>query len=476
MSGSSSKQVLVVVLVSAALVGCGPPGTTNPPGLKPITLVELPDKAAVTEPGTPIDDATTAVIGATGGTLTTTDGMLTITVEPGTVPDGTMFSAQPITNTAPGGLGTGFRLSKPDAVQFAKPVTLTFRFLEGDLDGTRPSWLRIATQRPGGTWRLLKPTIDLTQRTLTVTTTTFSDWTQLRGLQVLPARSEVRTKKQLQLYVRACRAKEYPDPVTGGTLTGLTIAECTKVGNLIAENWAVNGVAGGNATFGTVVGKGMTAVFTAPEQVPSPDTVAVSVEIPDVADFGKEVVLTNVRIVDFDGYVGNLRTRAKATSSGDTIVMTAAAKLRFHKKYSDQSSAGFALLSDESTVTLSEWRLENSARVCTKAGTPTAFPSPAEGLIGSLDVLNDPPSYGFSGTVTLRVPASCRSKSTGTVTSQNFDGLAFVFGTGTNTGATRPMPDREMLEAEDFGLNATFGTRNGVVATQDWELLRTFGE
>jgi hypothetical protein len=475
-SGSSSLKALAVVWLGVSFVACGPPGTSPGPGLKPITLTELPDKAAVTPVGVPVDDATTAVIGAAGGALVTTDGMLTITVEAGTVPDGTMFSAQPITNTAPGGFGTGFRLSKPAAVQLAKPVTLTFRFLESDLVGTTPSSFRIATQRPGGTWRLLTPTVDMAKRTLTVTTTTFSDWTQLKGLQVVPANAEVRTSKQLQLYLKACRAKQYPDPVTGDTLFGLSIAECTRTSNLLAENWSVNGTRGGNATLGTVVGKGATAVFTAPEKVPSPDTVTVSVEVPDVDDFAKTVVLTTVRIVAFDGYVGNLRVRAKATNGGDTIVMTAAAKLRFLKEFSDSGSASFNLLSDESAVFVDEWRFENSSRVCTKAGMPTVFPTAAEGFTGTLDVLNDPPAYGFTGTLTLRVPASCRSKSTGTVTSENLDGLAFVFGTGVSIASTRPMPDREMLDAQDFGLNATFGTRNGVVVSQSWELLRSYGE
>ncbi|MBL8918768.1 MAG: hypothetical protein JNJ54_07925 [Myxococcaceae bacterium] len=475
MSGSSTKQSLVVVLVGAALVACGPPGTSGP-GPKPITLSALTEKAAVTPVGTAVDDATTAVIGAAGGSLTTTDGMLTLTVEPGTVPDGTMFSAQPITNNAPGGFGTGFRLSKPDAVQFAKPVTLSFRFLPSDLVGTAPSAFRIAKQRAGGTWQVFKPAVDMAKQTLTVTTTTFSDWAPLFGYQLLPRESQVRTKKALQLYLKWCRVKEYPDPVTGGTLSGIGIGECNKMVDILTENWSVNGVTGGNSTLGTITGKGSTGLFTAPDKAPSPDTVTVSVEVPALDDFSKEVVLTNIRIVDFDGYVGNLRVRAKGTSSGDTIVMTAAAKLRFLKEYSDPGSANFTLLADESPVTVSEWRLENSSRVCTKAGTPIVFPTPAEGLTGGLDLLNDPPSYGLSGMVSLRVPASCRSKSTGSVTSENMDGLAFVFGTGVTSTASRPMPDREFLEEEDLGLNATFGTRNGVVVTQSWELLRSFGE
>ena len=465
---SVSKAVVAALCV--VFVGCGPSGTNTP---KPIVLTELPTKAAVTPVGAVVDEPTTAMIGAAGGSLTTTDGMITITVEPGTVPDGTLFSAQPITNRVPGGFGTAFRLSKPATVTFAKPVTLSFRYLPSDLLGTAPSYLRIATQRPNGTWRALTPTIDMAKQTMTVTTTTFSDWGPMTGLQVIPYNAEVRTRKQLQMYLRYCRGKEYPDPENPGeTLSGIGIGECTNTGPLEVRNWAVNGTTGGNATVGTIVGKGGTAVFTAPEKVPSPDTVTVSVELPDLDSFQKEIVLTNVRIVEFDGYVGNFRARVRATSSGETITMTSTAKLRFHRSYSDTGSSGYDLV-PESEVDVSGWRSETSARVCTQQGKATVLP---DGFQGDMLVTKDPSTYGFAGTVTLSVPALCTPKSGGTPSMQNFDGLAYVFGTGLTSASTRPMPDTEFVTEDNFGLNLSQGGKDGIVLTQEWDLGRTHGD
>lgn len=469
-----SNAVLAVTL-GVGFIACGPPNTNTPYTPKPIVLTEPTTKAAVTPVGTVIDDATTAMIGAAGGTLTTLDGMLTITVDPGTVPDGTLFSAQPITNNAPGGFGTAFRLSKPASVTFAKPVTLSFRFLPSDLEGTAPSYLRVGTQRAGGTWRLLQPTIDMAKQTMTVTTTTFSDWGPLYGLQLLPRNAELRTKKKLQLYLKFCRGKEYPDPENPGeTLSGIGIGECNRTVTLAVDKWSVNGTVGGTPTLGTVVGNGGTAVFTAPDSVPSPDVVSVSVEVPQLDTFDKQVVLTNIRIVDFDGYVGNLRVRAKGTSSGETITMTASAKLKFQKmKSNGDTETRFTLLGDESTVTVAEWRAESSGRTCTKAGTATVFPG---GLLGDLATTSNPDTYGVAGTVTLQVPAVCTPRSGGSTSMRSYDGLAFVFGTGLTIGTKRPMADRELLEVDGLGLNATFGGNDGVVVTQGWDFARSFGD
>lgn len=457
------------VFLALCVAACGP--ATNTP--KPIVLTELPTKAAVTPKGLALEDPTTAMIGAAGGSLTSNDGMVTITVDPGTVPDGTLFSAQAITNNAPGGFGTAFRLSKPDSVQFAKPVTLTFRYLPRNLIGTAPSYLRIATQLAGGTWRALTPTIDLAKQTMTVTTTTFSDWGPMTGLQVIPYNAEVRTKKQLQMYLKYCRGKEYPDEEhPGETLSGIGIGECTKTGPLEIKNWSVNGTTGGNSTVGTIVGNGGTAVFTAPDKVPSPDTVTVSVELPDLDSFQKEIVLTNVRIVEFDGYVGNLWVKAKATSSGETITMLSTAKLRFHRSYSDSSSSGYDLV-PESEVDVTNWRSETSSRVCTQMGKSTVLP---DGFLGDMVVTKDPDTYGFAGSVTLRVPALCTPKSGGTPSMQNFDGLAFLFGTGPTSATTRAMPDREFVTESNFGLNINQGGKDGVVVTQQFDLGRTHGD
>jgi hypothetical protein len=131
---------------------------------------------AVTEKGTPTGSATTAIIGTNGGTLTTPDGVLTLTIPAGALASNVTISAQPITNTAPGGTGVAYRL-EPEEQKFGKPVSITFKYKDEDFDGSTPDLSWIITQEKDGTWSGYPNTkLDLANKTLQVESTHFSDW------------------------------------------------------------------------------------------------------------------------------------------------------------------------------------------------------------------------------------------------------------------------------------------------------------
>jgi hypothetical protein len=136
---------------------------------KPIAARPVP-----TPQGTPVGAPVGVSIGPQGGTVASADGRLTVRVPPGAIPAATSFSVQQITNPAPGGLGSAYRL-EPHGVTFLKPVKFTF--IAG-WSGAAIDKLTIAFQEAGGFWLHARDVKrDAAAKTLTVATTHFSDWT-----------------------------------------------------------------------------------------------------------------------------------------------------------------------------------------------------------------------------------------------------------------------------------------------------------
>lgn len=70
--------------------------------------IELPPPTP-TAVGTPDGAAVTKNIGAAGGTILSSDGMLELVIPAGAVATPTDITIQPITNHAPNGVGKGYR-------------------------------------------------------------------------------------------------------------------------------------------------------------------------------------------------------------------------------------------------------------------------------------------------------------------------------------------------------------------------------
>jgi hypothetical protein len=462
-------------------IACGPPPTmpsddpTMPGPPQPLPAPKpLPTRAAKTKVGQPVGPEVVLTTGPMGGVLVTPDERLTLRVPAGAVPVGTRITARPITNHVPGGFGIGYRLTKPDAVSFAQPVTLTLRYTDFDVEGTSTRAFGIGRQRADTTWEVFTPTVDTTGKTLTVTTTGFSDWAPFTGHQLVPKQFTVRTNQSRKLTVVYCHRERYPqDDGSPGDVE--RIAECVENHEGMNPVWKVNGAERGNTTVGRIsASNNYAATFTAPSMVPKPDTVEVAVEFTQtIVSTFKDILIARATIEDSAGYRGAFRVNGSIPFDPlqfETITMEANGELRFDRTYNDQFSANFELDTSRTLVNVVSWSLTGLNRNCKRRGAIRIVPSNAEGLIGAMDMTRDPAEYTFNVTVALRVPAECTYTS-GNTEEVVFEGLGLVLGTeAPGRPRTLPVDDPLYLEQKSYVLDAV----SGGTYVQDWGLIRTF--
>jgi hypothetical protein len=292
--------VLATLLLVAA---CGSSATTAvPPGSAGDSA---PAGPAGTAPppsavGSPTGDSVTKTIGPAGGSLSSADGGITVSIPSGALASDTAVGIVPIENTTPGGLGAAYRLS-PDGQTFSQPVKVSFPYTDADLKGTSLEALGIAFQDAQGLWEWQETVaVDTTAKQISVMTTHFTDWTKVPGMQLRPGAATVKVKGSLSLVADSCI-----QPMIGGkTVVGACVdAADDDLAQLVGvkpATWAVNGQTGGSTAAGTVTGNSASGVFTAPAKKPAgaggKSTVAVSVEAR--VRGGKTLLVANVTIVD----------------------------------------------------------------------------------------------------------------------------------------------------------------------------------
>jgi len=322
----TSKRVLtgisilfVVALLAACSSGGGGGNSTPQTNAVPVaTAVGIVDVNGI---------GSGATIGAAGGSISTPDGKITLTIPAGALAADTLISIKPITNMAHGGLGAGYRLI-PDGQTFALPVVVKFTYTAQDLAGSDPAILGAAYQTATGFWQWLStPTVDSVAQTVSVSTTHFTDFSMVQGYRLQPLSKTLKVKETLALQVVYC----YPPPVAPDddlTPLGLSCNTPAAQGGLaplvFISEWSVNGTLGGNATAGTVSGNGFSATYTAPATKPTPNTVAVSARV-NLGTKGKTLVVSNVTITDsattYTGTVNfSINLGGGVTSSGTANV------------------------------------------------------------------------------------------------------------------------------------------------------------
>jgi hypothetical protein len=234
---------------------------------------------AVTAVGTQSSAPATAVIGPNGGTVTSADQRLTITIPAGALSANTTIGIGSITNTAPGGMGTAFRLT-PNGQTFAAPVTLTYK-PAGELD-TDPTQVGLAFQTAAGSWQIVPGIVpDTTAGTFTSTTTHFTDYSYFAFLQ-LTGPSKLFVAQSGDLHV--VESDPVPDPQNpqGDKYIAANPHPYSGSGT---PAWAVNGMSSSeinsDAPWGYVATtNGLDATYTAPKHLPSTkNPVAVSATI-----------------------------------------------------------------------------------------------------------------------------------------------------------------------------------------------------
>jgi len=256
-----------------------------------------------TQPGVPAGDPTTTTIGSGGGELASSDGAFTVSIPAGALTTDTEVGIQPITNTAWGGLGSGYRLT-PDGLTFTTPVSLVFTVPESMLARTAPDFLEVAVQDDAGYWYVLRNrSFDVGYGTLTATTTHFSDYSAISGVQIEPVQATVQTGKTVALSVRFCSFETViADQDNLAALVASCNNELAPLGTF--TNWSVNGTRGGSLGDGIVAehGSPLVAIYTAPPVVPNSNPVAVSV----ATNFGGQqaLLVSNITVTDAGSWAG----------------------------------------------------------------------------------------------------------------------------------------------------------------------------
>jgi len=306
-SYAAYRQTVAAGSIGEGIVMCAPRGLPQP---------------EATAAGSSIGAAASATIGPAGGTLSTPDGQITLTIPAGALDAPVTIGIEPVTNLAHGGTGTAYRLT-PDGQVFSAPVTITFAYVDADLDGTAIDFLGLAFQTASGFWYWAgTPSVDANARTVSVASTHFSTWSKVKGLQILPASKTLRVNDSTTLKVVVCYQIEVIDPL-GDPLASPGMSckvDQGIVSTLSINEWSVNGQPGGGSVYGRVTGRDQFATYFAPSSKPTPDTVAVSARVhnPLKGPSAKTLVVSNIRIVE-DQWIGTA-TLTTVTSSASAQV------------------------------------------------------------------------------------------------------------------------------------------------------------
>ena len=306
MNNKTGLAGIFSLLIVATLTACGGGGGDSAPPANPPVPTTPSATAVGTIDNNKIGNGAT-IEAATGGSITSVDGKISMTIPAGALAADTLISIYPITNTAHGGIGGGFRLT-PDGQTFSQPVTLTFTYTDNDLAGSDPEVLGAAFQTAAGFWQWLgTPVINTNAKTISITTTHFTDFSLVKGYQLEPATKTVRVNNTQALEVMFCYpqsvAEDDPQPLAYACDRGSS--QTDVVAPMLITEWSVNGIPGGNSTVGTVNGNGSTATYTAPSTKPVQNTVAVSARV-DLGGRGKQLVVSNITITETETYIGEI--------------------------------------------------------------------------------------------------------------------------------------------------------------------------
>ena len=210
-------------------------------------------------------------IGPAGGSMVSEDGRLKLTVPAGTVSANTVFSIQPVENTLGAGTGLSYRLL-PSDVNFSQPVEIGFNYDATDLEGTAADYLYLAFQDEEGYWHRANMTaLDKTNKTLTVKTKHFSDWTIEKSLSIVIVGQKVlKANEETGLQV-------INEPViqtsSDGSISSISTLEAKNI-----KEWKVYG--GGSLSSTKTVG----TIYKAPGVITTSSTATVEVTLVDVVD------------------------------------------------------------------------------------------------------------------------------------------------------------------------------------------------
>ncbi len=251
----------------------------------------------ITPIGSPVGNPVSKTIDASGGSIGSPDGVLQLIIPAGALSAATNISIQPVTSEVPEGLYYGYSLT-PNGQQFQKPVTLEFHYNDQDLDTTDPAGLTVAYQTADQAWdEFTDVAVDTINKTVSVQSTHFTVFDLLPEIRISPEEAIIGLGKSLHIEQQT---HWDADPYSSFPAFVRYTSSWDNIKDGPADNttvWAVNNIKGGNKTIGTITtSANSSAIYTAPDKVPSPSTVWVTV----TKQFWKSKIIlrSKIRIVD----------------------------------------------------------------------------------------------------------------------------------------------------------------------------------
>ena len=462
------------LVMAAALAGCGGGGGSSdsgPAASSGGTTTTLP-VAVATAVGEPNGAAASATIGAAGGSLTSLDGSLSLTIPPGALGADTNIQIQPITNLAHGGLAQAFRLA-PNGQTFAQPVTLTFTYADQDIADAAPEVLGVAFQTPEGYWQLANNiSVDKNAKTVSATTTHFTDWAYVEQFRINPAYKVVKVNGAANFQVEMCYPVLGERDATGerpilGTKCG---PFSLNIAGLLLSDWAVNGVVGGDNTYGTVYDNIDQGGYEAPATVPGSGIVALSVNLKNLSDKKlKAALIANITVTDKDSYFGTVKFSGKRIENGVVTEYSGTAHLDFLVGDQAEGTTQYDLNTDPiwTEATFDKWDVSDDLEVChlvNNARTPYVDNKPT-GWLKTYSILS---SYVFLAEIQVVGTHQCVATDGNVTTEEVYPVVMFTTSPVDGDPGFQPLGDSMRLTG-----SVSYTSSDGVLTqTSDWDLTK----
>lgn len=314
------KTSLFTLIVSVAIALCSCEQIEDIKKDQPDTPVDSSETIVgkVTEIGTPAGSAESKTIGVAGGSFSSSDNRIKVEVPEGAFTSDQTLSIQPITNTNGPGKGIAYRIS-PHDITFAKPVKITFNYTEEEISTSFPEALAIAYQDENQVWQAIGVSeLDTVNRSVTILTDHFSDWSLFTSLDLVPPTSTVNPGETIELELVGYFEDDMLVPMVAGQKA--PIMEKRDVSQYVKQ-WTLAGE-------GVLKANGVKATYSAPSTVPALNPVAVTLEL-DLKQKGKFFLVRNLFIgrpgvyIKFDNrdYL-HLDGEARYLAEGDLTVLT----------------------------------------------------------------------------------------------------------------------------------------------------------
>lgn len=274
---------------------------------------EYPREGTATGTGAATGTASSLVIGPEGGTITVSGGKATLVIPAGAVDKQTAFTLQPITNLAPNGMSTGYRLL-PQDLKLGKAATLTIAYTDAELAGNTAGMIGMAQQKADKVWYTsIGQQVDGANRTVTTPVTTLGDIALYRQYALV---DESGAESDWVAYygstMRLLVSELAPMTVNNGEPLRRVTATAAAI------SWGLDG-------HGKLTGGGLAGTYVAPSYHPAQNPVTVTASVP--TGKGGAVVTLNRPVYVGMGYI-------RYTLDGKTTLCTTVSLKEFSNSYS----------------------------------------------------------------------------------------------------------------------------------------------